>query len=174
MLLDILIEGHARHLFHDVASQSCPVVGISSDHPRGIHTRGHVGSQPASQRLESLRTGYENACSAVFEACCMGQQIGECNWLREGSRNFERLEVCVHIGVQIHLALFGELHHCGPGEQLAYRADTKEGRSRADRLPLLNIGLAISTGKEKMTVLDYWYRCSWDMVVLHLRCHDTI
>ncbi len=54
------------------------------------------------------------------------------------------VEIAVHIGIEIELALLDQLHHRGPGRQLRNGAGTKQRGGRIDRLARRHVGVAIA------------------------------
>ena len=89
----------------------------------------------------------------VFETSRMRQQMGQGDRLGIGGRDVKRFEVGIDIGMQVHLALLGELHHSCPGEELTHRANAEEGCIGADQLAVLPIGITIALGEEQPTIL---------------------
>src|SRR6266496_3629969 len=138
------------------------------------HPRGNMHSQPLAQRLQIAGRLCEGTSSPVFEPGGMGQQMGQGDRLGIGGRKVKRFEVGTDIGMQVHLALLGELHHSCPGEELTHRANPEEGRIGADQLAVLPIGITIALGEKQSTVLHHGDRCPRDMAICQLHAEHAI
>ena len=169
--LDILLERDARHLLDDIAGQRGAIVGIGGDHAGRDDPRRQVTSEIRAQRdqVGSVRDG--DAEITIFKPGSMSEQVGERNRLRVGRRDLEAPEIGVHVGMQVERALLDELHHGGPGDQLAERADAEERLLGIHRRAPRNVGVAIAFGKEQGAVLHHRHSRAGDLVALQL-CAD--
>ena len=84
----------------------------------------------------------------------MGHDVAHRDRFSLAPRNLE-IEVLIHVGIQIDLALLDELHHCSPREELRRRTDPEHGPLRIDRPTCRDIRVAISFFEEHSTVFHH-------------------
>ena len=70
---------------------------------------------------------------------------------REGNL---KIEILIHITVEIDLALLDELHHGSPRDELRHRPRTEQSQFRVDRRALLDVRVAIAARRRDLSVLD--------------------
>ncbi len=84
----------------------------------------------------------------------MRHQIAQRDRLAEGRRNLE-IEIGVDVGIEIELALAGELHHRRPGEELGDRAGAEQRALRIDQRAGRGIGDAVALLEQDLAVLHH-------------------
>src|SRR5215204_3081870 len=166
-LLNVALVRHICDPLDDVAGQGSPVVGVANLYAGLAHARGYMGGEPLADGHHRLRAGRQHPDVAVLEARRARHKVPERDRLRVGVRDAE-VQVGVHVGVELELTLFDELHHRRPCEQLGVRPDVKEAAIGCDRHPLLNVGPAVAFGKEGPPVTHDRHRRTRDAALFQL------
>src|SRR6185437_3808041 len=107
--------------------------------------RRHVPGEIFPQWEQLARLADEKIGDRVLEPRRMRHDIAQGDGFAEVRRYLE-IQVVVDIAIEIELARLHELHHGGPGEELRYRAGTKERPIGDHRAARFGIGKAVSLG----------------------------
>ena len=95
----------------------------------------------------------------------MSQQITQRDRSPECRRN-RKIQVGIHIAIQVELALLDELHDCRPGKQLGHRARSEQGCLRINGPAGFLIGEPIALLKKDPAILDHDNDCACDVRAL--------
>src|SRR5206468_3168257 len=129
--------------------------------------------EPASERDHLCRVVDDQIAAVLLEPRRVGHDVPERDRLLIGVGDLE-VEILVDVGVETQLALLHELHDGCPREQLAGRADAKEGALGIDGGAMRDIGVAVAVGVEELAVLDDGDGRAGNVLVAKVRGHDAI
>ena len=174
VLLNVSRELLPAHAFDHVPGQRVSMVRVSERPARRQHPWRHRLREVLTQRIDQRRQRRRQTQIAIVEPSRVGHDIGERHWLGVIRRDLELREIRVHVGVEIDLALLGQLHHRRRGDELGNRRNTKARAVRIDRQPRANVGESVTRLQRDLAVLDDEHHGARKLTGRHQARHEAV
>ena len=164
MLRHIIVERLAGNALHDVTGKRRSVIGIGRRFARREKHRPDMPFEKDFEALKRFGIGDDRVLQPFFKTGPVRHQLIERDGFAEGFGNPE-IKVAIDVGVEVQLALFHQLHHRRPCDELGHRTRAHQRASRVHRHFARDIGIAIALGKQDLAVLHHRYDRARDIAL---------
>ena len=173
MLLDIVVEVLAGKTLHDIAGQRRAVIRIGGHFPGRKDARWQMRFDVVGEFHLRCRVVGDQILQRFLETGRMGHQVTHGDGLAVIRRNLE-IQIGIDVVVEVDLALFDELHHRRPGEQLGDRARPEQGGRRVDRRACGSIGVSVAFLHQHLPVFHHDHDGAGDIAARDRVGHETV
>jgi len=173
ILIHIIVKWLVRHALNNISGEGCSPIGIGRGCSRIKDTVRHPLFQIFLKRHQVFRITHDQIFYGFLEPCSMRHQMPHRHGFIAACRNFE-IQISVHVGVKVDVALFNLLHDRGPCHEFGHGTRPEQGLVGDDRCAFFDVGIAIAPRRQNFSILYDRNHGTGDITAIERIGHITI